>query len=133
MREALIRDMLFADGAAVSSHTEEDLQHLMDRFYLACPDFVLAIRLMKTNVMAQDVDETPTISIDGYVLEVIHDCTYLGSTIADGLSLEAELNKRIAGAATTLSRLKKRVRNNNKLTVRTQMQVYKACVPSTLL
>ena len=59
--------------------------------------------------------------------EVVHEFTYiLGSTIAENLSLEAGLNnKRIGRAATTLSKLTNRVWN--KLTVRTKMQVYKAC------
>ena len=32
VREALTRDMLFADDAAISSHTQQELQSLMDRF-----------------------------------------------------------------------------------------------------
>ena len=40
IREVLIRDLLFADDAAVTSHTEQDLQCLMDRLSQACKDFV---------------------------------------------------------------------------------------------
>ena len=54
--------------------------------------------------------------------------------ITDNLSIDSELNKRIGKAATTLSRLTKRVRsNNNRLTEHTKFNVYKACVISTLL
>ena len=58
---------------------------------------------------------------------------YLGSTITDNLSIDSELNKRIGKAAMTLSRLTKRVWSNNKLLGHTKVNVYKACVISTLL
>ena len=58
---------------------------------------------------------------------------YLGSTITDNLSIDSELNKRIGKAAMTLSRLTKLVWSNNGLTAHTKVDVYKACVISTLL
>ena len=48
VREVMIIDMLFADDAAIAAHTEEELQHLMDRLSLACRDFGLIISLPKT-------------------------------------------------------------------------------------
>ena len=126
MRQVFIQDMLLADDAAVSSPAEEDLKGPTGRFSQACQK--------KTNVMAQDVDDRPTtININDYVLEVVHEFMYLESTIADNFSLEAELDKCIGRASTTLSMLTKRVWNSNNLTVRTKMQVDKACVVSTLL
>ena len=52
--EVIIRDMLFADDAAVATHTQEELQSLMDCLSKACKDFGLTIRLKKTNVLGQD-------------------------------------------------------------------------------
>ena len=54
-------------------------------------------------------------------------------TITDNLSIDSELNKRIGKAAMTLSRLTVQVRSNNKLSDHTKVNVYKACVISTLL
>ena len=51
VRKSLIRDMLFADDAAVATHTQEELQSLMDCFSQACKDFGLTIILKKTNVL----------------------------------------------------------------------------------
>ena len=51
VRKDLIRDMLFADDAAVATHTLEDLQSLMDCFSQACKDFGLTISLKKTNAL----------------------------------------------------------------------------------
>ena len=48
-------------------------------------------------------------------------------------TIDSELNKRIGKAAMTLSRLTKRVWSNNKLSDHTKVNVYIACVISTLL
>ena len=44
--------MLFADDAAVTAHSAEGLQQLMDRFSRACKDFGLTINLKTAQVMA---------------------------------------------------------------------------------
>ena len=133
VHKALIRDMLFADDAAVTTHTQQELQSLLNRFSQACKDFGLTISLKKTNVLGQDTPSPPVVSIDDYELDAVHQFTYLGSTITDNLSLDSELDKRIGKAATTYARLTPRVWSNPKLTTRTKMAVYSACVLSTLL
>ena len=133
VRTVLIREMLFADDAALSSHTEEVLQGLMDRFSHACKEFGLTISIKKTKVMGQDVSVPPAISIDNELLEVTDHFTYLGSTITSNLSLDAEIDKRIAKAAAVMAQLSKRVWGNNQLTLNTKLKVYQACVLSSLL
>ena len=115
------------------THTQRELQLLMDHFSQACKDFRLTISLKKTNVLGQDIPAPLVITIDDYELEVIHQFMYLGSTITDKLSLDPEINKRIGKAATTLAHLTSRVWTNPKLTVKTKMAVYNACILSTLL
>ena len=85
--EVLIRDMLFADDAAVATHTQEELQSLMDCFSQACKDFGLTIRLKKTNVLGQDTYAPPVISIHDYELDAVGKFTYLGPTITDNQCL----------------------------------------------
>ncbi len=131
--EVLIRELLFADDAALTSHTEEGLQQLVCRLSHACKEYGLTISLKKTNVMVQDVDSPPTITIDGYKLEVVENFTYLGSTISSSLSIDVEVNGRIAKAAAVMARLNQRVWNNLNLTEKTKLRVYQACVLSTLL
>ena len=128
-----VRDFLFADDAAIATHDESSLQHLMNRFSEACQQFGLTISIKKTTVMGQLVDNTPKICIESEQLKTVNEFTYLGSVISDNLSLETELNQRIGKASATLSRLTKRVWTNKKLTERTKILVYKACVLSTLL
>ena len=107
-----------SDRVLAVMNMSEELQQLMSRFSDACQKF----SLKKTQVMGQD-----------YVLEVVHDFVYLGSTISHSLCIDQELNKHIGKAATTKSRLTNRVWTNNKLTQQTKIQVYRACVMSTLL
>ncbi|XP_072095160.1 uncharacterized protein [Mobula birostris] len=105
----------------------------MDSFSRACQDFSLTISLKKTNVLGQGVEHPLAITINNYELEVVHEFTYLVSTITDSLSLDPEINRRIGRAASTFARLTKRVWENRKLTTHTKVAVYRACVFSTLL
>ena len=126
-------EILFADDAALISYTEEGLQRRIVQLAQACTEFALIISLKKTNVMGQEVSEAPAISIDDYTLEVVQEFTYLGSTITSNLSLNVDINKRIGKAAFVMSRLSKRVWENNTITENTKVRVYQACVLSTLL
>ena len=105
----------------------------MDWFSQACKDSGLTISLKKTNVLGQDTEAPPVITIDDYELDAVCQFTYLGSTITDTLSLDADINKRIGKAASTLARLAARVWTSYKLSVTKKMAVYNACVISTLL
>ena len=133
VRQALIRDVLFADDAAVATHTQQELQSLMDRFSQAWRDFGLIISLKKTNVLVQGTEVPPTITIDHVELEVVNQFTYLGSIISNNLSLDAEIGKRMGKPASRLARLTTRVWEYPKLSVKSKMAVYNACVISTLL
>ena len=86
--------------------------------------------------MGQDFPAVPSININGKVLEVTDRFTYLGSTITNNPSLDAEIDKRIAKADAVMSKLSKRVWENHQLTLNTKatkLKVYQACVLSTLL
>ena len=76
VREALIRDTLFADDVAVTTHTQQELQALMDRFSQAYQDIGLTISLKKTNVLGQNTMELPAITIDKYELDIVEQFTY---------------------------------------------------------
>ena len=128
-----IKKMLFADDAALTSHTEEGLQQLISKFAHPCNEFGLTISIKKTNIMGQAVPAVPSININGEVLEVTDRFTYPGSTITNNLSHDAEIEKRIAKAATVMSKLSKRARENYQLTLNTKLKVYQACILSTLL
>ena len=96
---------MFADDAAVATHSQEELQSLMDCFSQACKEFGLTISLKKSNVLEQDTEAPPVITIDDYELDAVRQFTYLSSTITDNLSLDATIDNMIVKAASTLARL----------------------------
>ena len=129
----LIRDLLFADDAAVMAHSPEELQTLLNGLSKACSDFGLTISIAKTKVLVQGVLEHPNIKINDTQLEVVSEFPYLGSLICDDLALDKEIDRRIGKACSTLSRLSERVWENAHLSNHTKILVYRACVLSTLL
>ena len=99
VREVLIREMLFADDAVLMSHTKAGLQELVSHLSHACKEFGLTISLKKTKILAQGTDTAPDITIDNTHLEVVETFMYLGSTVADSLSLDTEISSRIGKSA----------------------------------
>ena len=132
-REVLIRELLFADDAALTSHTQEGLQTMLNNFSSACKEYGLTISIKKTQVMGLNIPAPPELYIDNQLLEAVDIFPYLGSIIAANSSLDPEIKHRISKASSTLARLSKRVWENKKLTTATKMKVYQACVLSTLL
>ena len=59
VRRITIRDMLFADDAAVVAHSEQDLQALMSSFANACDDFRLGICKDQTKILSQGTTTPP--------------------------------------------------------------------------
>lgn len=116
VRKVLIRELLFADDAALTAHTEELLQRLIICFAKTCTEFGLTTSLKKTNIMGQNVSSTPQISIGDHTSEVT-------DNISSNLSLDSELNVRIGKAATAMARLAKKVWGNIMLTTNTKMKV----------
>ena len=99
----LIRELLYADDAALTSHTEIGLQQFVNKFSEACKDFGLTISLKKTNIMRQGTDCLLAISIEGNTLDALDDFTYLGSNITRTLSLDKEIGTRIGKAASLMA------------------------------
>ena len=83
MHEKYVRDLLFSDDVAITTHTQEDLQQLLDRFSDACRHFGLTISLAKTQVMGQDIKEIPLLFIHNIKLEIVHEFVFLEFTITD--------------------------------------------------
>ena len=58
----------------------------MDCFSQAFREFGLTISLQRTNVLGQDTEAQPAVTIDDYELDAVCQFTYLGSTTIDDLS-----------------------------------------------
>ena len=96
VREALVRDFLFADDGALAAHSEEDLQHLADCFSTTAKTIGLTISIKKTEVMYQVAPGTsrpePVIKIDGTPLKNVEDFSYLGSCLSSSGTLDKEIS-----------------------------------------
>ena len=132
-RRFLVRELLFADDAALVSHSAHGLQRLLTRFAEACDEFALVISTRKTVVMHQNGGIPVDISLSGNTITEVDSFCYLGAVAARDTSLEKEVQTRIGKAATTFSRLRSRAWANGFLTDRTKGRIYRSCVLSVLL
>ena len=65
--------MLFADDAAETTHTHQDLQALMDRFSQASKDFGQTINFKKTNALGQlNCQRSPSMTMSSMSLNSSH-------------------------------------------------------------
>ena len=71
VEEVIVRDLLFADDAAIIAHTAEDLQILLDNISRSCSIFGLTISIAKTKVMVQGIDDMPNVRINNNQLEIL--------------------------------------------------------------
>lgn len=131
--EILIKELLFADDAALLAHDEGTLQSLINNLARACDTFSLSINISKTVILPQACTSLTGTYLNGSILTTVNKFCYLGSTITSTFSLEEEINARIGNAATNFGRLSKRAWDNKRLTLKTKIQIYRACVLSTLL
>lgn len=102
--EELICEALFADVCVLLSHSESDLQLILERFSEATKQFGHIISLEKNEVLFQPAPATtkPNISITGTKLKNGSNFTYLGSSISDDRSLGQEISNRIQRQASLL-------------------------------
>lgn len=132
-RRFLVRELLYADDAALVSHSAEGLQRLLDKLADACRHFSLIISVKKTVVMHQTGSVPQEIKVEGNALEDVESFTYLGGLAARDVQLDKEIQARIGKAATTFCRLNDRAWRNRFLTDRTKGRIFEACVLSILL
>lgn len=137
VKDQLYRDLLFADDCGMFSHTEQGLQTLMNAFAKASANFSLTISTKKTEVLYQPPPgakhHPPSISVNGEMLKVAHNFTYLGSVLSDDGQLDLEVANRISRASSSFGRLRCRVWSNHDITLTTKIALYRAVVISTLL
>ena len=128
---------MYADDCALVSHTAEGLQQSANLFAAACERFGLTISIKKTEVMLQPAAKTsrvePRIAINGSVLKVVNQFTYLGSILTDDCTLDREIEARIRKASVAYGRLRDRVWQEHDIRLETKIALYRAIVLSTLL
>ena len=131
-----VRDLQYADDAAVLAGGPEELQAEMTQTNRQYSRLGLLMNKTKTEIMHRPTSthsEPLAITIDGTQLPEATDFTYLGSIISNNCSLDREINNRISRASAAFGQLKDRVYLNSNLRLNTKMKVYEAIVLSILL
>ena len=100
-----IRDLLYADDCDLVSHTQEDMQKILDLFSKACSDLGLTISLDKTVCMYSPppgvVYTEPILYVYGKRLAVVLEFIYLGSKLHQSCSLDPEIVHRFTRASSS--------------------------------
>ena len=108
-----VHDLLFADDCALNASSEARLQQSMNKFSSACNMFGLTISTQKMQVMCQPAPHTawpkPRITVKRNALEVVDKFTYLRSVLSKNVTIDNEVNNRLAKASATFGRLSKNV------------------------
>ncbi|BHF78600.1 hypothetical protein SprV_0602171300 [Sparganum proliferum] len=77
--------------------------------------------------------DAPQISVNGTQLLVVGNFTYLGSTLSRSIKIDDEVAHRISKASQAFGRLQNTVWNRHGLQLSTELKMYKAVIPPTLL
>jgi hypothetical protein len=113
------------------------MQQSMNLFSKACENFGLTISTTKTEVLHQPASGSesnePSITVNGQKLNNVAKFTYLGSTLSQAVSIDEEVNARIAKASAAFGRLRRNVWDRRGIKTETKLKVYSAIILPTLL
>ena len=111
VRTELIRDLLYADDAAMMAHSLEAIQEITSRFSEISKAFGLQINIHKSELLYRNRENNaqPIVTIDGEVLNTVHKFKYLGSYVSDDNKVDTEISHRIQMASAAYGKLKKRL------------------------
>ena len=95
MKEATVRNLLFAGDCALNAGSETEMQQSMNNFSSACDSFGLAISTKKTVVMFQPVLRSaytePSITVKGETLKVVDSFPYLSTVLSRSVHNDNEI------------------------------------------
>ena len=135
--ELLIRELLFADDAALIAHSEAALQRLTSCFADSAQLFGLQVSLKKTEVLYQpaprDVYHPPHIKILNETLKPVQQFKYLGSIISFDAQIDSDIDNRISNASRSFGMLQNKIWKSKQLKQATKISLYKAIVLTTLM
>ena len=132
-RDITFTDLVYADDAAVFCATETDLPVILHRFQREALTAGLLPSWRKTKIMNIATGATPAAFVlDQERIEAVDSFVYLGSIVSSSGYCSREVKRRIGLAGSVFKQLE-RVWRQSRLTLRTKLRVYSACVRSVLL
>lgn len=137
IKETVLRDLVFADNCALNAGSEQEMLASMDKFTAACDNFGLLINTKKNEVMHQPAlkaqQQEPTITVKGQKQQAADQFTYLGSTLSRTVTIDIEVNCRIAKASSAFGGLQTNVWDHCGISLAKKLKVYRAVVLTTLM
>lgn len=133
---ATVRDLQYADDAAVVAHTAQALQATLNAYGDAYQRVGLKVNSGKTEILQRHTvarGEEEILFLNGVPLKNTTDFKYLSSIIAADGTIDQEITMRIQQACVAFGRLRDRVFLNRNLKISTKITVYIAVCVSTLL
>ena len=103
-----VEQLLFADDAALVADSKEKLVRLIREFERVCNRRKLKINVGKSKVMrcsALGGNEPLNISLNGELLEEVNEFKYLGSMVASGGGMDAEVRERLSAGGKVMGGL----------------------------
>ena len=126
-RELGIRELLFADYAAIVEHKIEDTRVICKQFEQAATLFGLTINKKKTVTLYQlppgQTSIDPHVEIYGTPLKSVKNFTYLGSIVASDNTIHVNIKNRFRAASGAFGGLWKRVWSQDGIKVSTKCKV----------
>ena len=133
----LLFDLLYADDLVIICESEEALEEAVMRLEQATQDAGLTISVKKTKYLITkgDGNEKPDIDlrIRGDNVERVSELIYLGSSVNVDSACNREVDRRLALGAWRFSELRKPIWNQDCISLRTKMQIYRSMVLSVVL
>ena len=133
----LMTECQFADDVALLATSREAAEEAIRSYQLTAKAFGLTLSTTKTKFMVVGhgvtEEEKLPITVEGGMVEHVEHFQYLGSLISENGQIDAEIDRRIAGASRAFGALNRAVFRDRNLSVNTKRLVYQACVMSVLL
>ena len=135
--QACLTDCQFVDDAAILASTRQGAEQAIMAYINVADKFGLTVSLPKTKLLVTGhgvtEEERAPIAVGGDYIECVDEFSYLGSVVMSSSTIDAEVDRRIAGASRAFGALRHGVFEDNNLTTITKRKVYQACVLSVLL
>lgn len=125
-----INNLRYADDIVLLASSLTELQDLLNRVVTAGSKYNMHINAAKTKVMSLN-KEPITVTVEGKVLEQVHEFTYLGSRITDDATCFKDLQVKLAVGLAVLQRFKQ-VWHGHSLTLPTKIKLCKTLVWSVV-
>ncbi|MEM8717056.1 MAG: reverse transcriptase family protein, partial [Cyanobacteria bacterium P01_G01_bin.4] len=126
-----VADLEYADDIAALADSEAAGQLILDRIDQAASKLGLNISGPKTKAVSSGLAPV-TLNLHGSKLEVVDDFTYLGAKITES-GTSSDVAARIGKATGVFARLKVPLWSHQRISIKTKMRVYNACVLPTAL